>query len=116
MTRKRIERRYLVVKLADVDRYLTASDRHAIHTFTGVIERKRKEEGRTALTGIYVDKEFPIYDQVEALTLHWLNGDPGEPQIEYIRRIETRLRIVEAELAYQREENVRLCCELESKK
>ena len=91
MTRKKIERRYLVLKLSDIDRYLSVSDRHTIHLIGGIIERKRREEKRPPVVGLYIDRSFPIYDQVEAATLHWLNGEEGDPQLAYIRNLERKL-------------------------
>ena len=40
---KRIERRYLILKLSDIDRYLNVNDRHTVNLIAVVITRKSEE-------------------------------------------------------------------------
>lgn len=105
---KRIERRYLILKLSDIDRYLNVNDRHTVNLIAGVITRKRQEENRPPVNGLYIDKSFPIYPQVEDAFLHWLNGDEGESLLTYTRKLEQRLADKDTQIARLQDENFSL--------
>lgn len=109
---KRIERRFLILKLSDIDRYLNVNDRHTVNLIAGVITRKREEEKRAPVSGLYIDKQWPIYPYVEDAFLHWLNGDKTEGPLTYIQQLEKKLAEKTQQAARLQDENLSLVGEV----
>lgn len=58
------ERRYVVLKLTDLQKYLTVDQRNDLARLEEIVSCGREADGRAPLTGVYVEADWPEHEPV----------------------------------------------------
>ena len=67
MSKFKLENRYLVFKLSDIESSLDHQQKMALDSLALVVNNNRALRGKTPLDGVVVESDWPIYEQVLAL-------------------------------------------------
>lgn len=58
----KLEERYLVLKIRDIEQSLTTDERKILLILSEVVNRSRKASGRPPLECLVIEKDWPEYD------------------------------------------------------
>ncbi len=58
------ENRYVVMKIKDVEKYLSAKDKHSITRIANKLDRERKADGKRELRCVVVEDDWPEHETV----------------------------------------------------
>lgn len=82
------ERRYVVLKIADLEKYIRKESRFLVAAIGKEIERRRALDGRPPLESVVVESDWPEYEPTWAAIESRMNGAAApqpEPSAEELR-------------------------------
>lgn len=91
-TSERLEERYVVLKLADIDAALSDEERTLLVKLSANVEAYRRRRGVTPLRAVVVEADWPEYSGVVASILARNRGELALVTPEIVERAEADLR------------------------
>lgn len=77
MATRKLEQRYITLKLKDIDAVLLPHQKETLMTLCNIITDYRVKHGRAELTGLFIESNWPEYEPVKELLLDRFDQEMG---------------------------------------